>query len=59
MIMLNLKKRSSTVLKEMVTLKTHEVESLSAAILDFVKDFSFDQKPTVGVIGIAGSVQNN
>lgn len=60
LILLNLKKRTSTVLKEMVSVPTSSVvKSPSEAILDFVKDCPFDQKPTVGVIGIAGLVQNN
>jgi glucokinase len=59
LIMLNLVKRTSHVLKEIVTIKSQSVDNLSSAINDFIKDCPVDQRPAVGVIGIAGSVKNN
>lgn len=59
LVMLNLKKRTSHVLKEMTTVKSNSVNNLSEAINNFIEDCPTNQKPAVGVIGIAGSVKDN
>jgi len=57
---LDMKTRTSTVLKPFKTYRSQEMESFEAAVMDFLKEFEgTDDWPTVGVVGIAGEVNNN
>lgn len=47
------------VIKDLTVFSTRGNESFNACIKKFLEDVSADHFPKVGVIGIAGAVQNN
>lgn len=57
---LDMTTRTSTELKPFKIYRSQEMESFEAAVIDFLKEFEgTDDWPTVGVVGIAGEVNNN
>lgn len=58
---LDMKTRTSTVIKPITKISSQGVESLNVAIQQFLKDFKGDEEnwPEVGCIGMAGPVEDN
>jgi glucokinase len=57
---LDMEDRTSTELKPFKIYRSQEMESFEHAVIDFLKEFEgTDDWPTVGVVGIAGEVNNN